>query len=85
MDENPDRDDPNFNPMQIDEFRDLDYCKRKGAEQLYTLANSNFKQQNMAAVRPIPTLCYSVSVFVIIIVLCFSFGITTVGNLRVKL
>jgi hypothetical protein len=82
MEGNPDKEDPNFNPMRIEDFKDLDYCKRKGAERLYTLANSNFRQQNMAAIRPIPTVCYSVSIFIIIIILCLSFGITTISNLQ---
>jgi len=67
--------------MHLEDYLDEEKCKEKGVPKLYALAKSNFRQQNMDALRPIPTLCYSISVFIIIAVLAFVFGIPILGNL----
>ncbi|MDR3549500.1 MAG: hypothetical protein P4M11_14745 [Candidatus Pacebacteria bacterium] len=76
------KEDPNFNPMNIETFRDKKKLEERGLLELYNLAMSDFKQQNMPALRPIPTLFYSVSVFLIIIVVCLAFGIPLLSKLR---
>ena len=70
-----DIEDPNFNPMHIEDFFDEEQCKEKGEPELYNLAKSNFKQQNMSSWRPVPTLCYSVGIFLVITVISLAFGI----------
>jgi len=74
-DEREIKEDPSFNPMHIEDFQDEKKCQERGAPHLYELAKSEFKQQNMTAWRPIPTLCYSVGIFVAISIVCFAFGI----------
>lgn len=72
--------DSKFNPMRIEEFLDVENCERLGNLRLYELAKSKFKQQNMVAWRPVPTWCYSVSIFVIISLLCFILGAILLSN-----
>ena len=67
--------DPSFNPMKLEPFRNREYCEQKGLLELHQLAMSDFKQQNMPAWRPIPTLFYSMTIFFIIAVVCFAFGV----------
>jgi len=74
--------DANFNPMHIKDFLDREKCEQRGAPQLYELAKSNFKQQNMSAWRPVPTLCYSVGVFIVIILVSLGFGIPLIGTAK---
>ena len=73
------KEDPQFNPMHIEEFHNRKKCEEKGLLQLYELATSNFKQQSMPAWRPIPTLLYSISIFVAITILSLSLGIALLG------
>ncbi len=79
-DENDIKEDPNFNPMRLEKFQDRKYCEDLKAPELYDLAMSKFKQQNMDAWRPIPTLFYSVGIFVAIILICLTFGIALLGT-----
>eukprot|EP00826_Nyctotherus_ovalis_P066179 TRINITY_DN9761_c0_g1_i7.p1 TRINITY_DN9761_c0_g1~~TRINITY_DN9761_c0_g1_i7.p1 ORF type:complete len:349 (+),score=32.87 TRINITY_DN9761_c0_g1_i7:184-1230(+) len=78
-------DNPLFNPMHIEDFLDEEKCRQRGAPHLYALAKSNFRQQNMAALRPVPTLCYSISVFVLIAAAAFAFGIPILGTSMLKI
>ena len=78
MTEESDKEDKNFNPMHIEYFYNEVTCRRLGAPQLYELAKSNFKQQNLPAWRPVPTLCYSIGMFVFIALLSFILGISLV-------
>ena len=69
------KDDESFNPMKISKFQNKEECAKNNVPQLYDLAMSNFKQQNMTAWRPIPTLLYTISIFLIIIAIGIAFGV----------
>lgn len=66
-----------FNPMNLKKFiKEMEEAKKP---ELAELAQSNFKQQNMPAWRPIPTLYYSVCMFCVIIIVCLPLGIAIIS------
>ena len=81
MGDEHDNEDKNFNPMNLKRYLNKEECERAGLLELHTLATSEFKQQNMDAWRPIPTLSYSVGIFLAIATICVAFGIPLLGNI----
>ena len=81
MAEDNEKEDPNFNPMDISKYKDRKYCEENNILPLHALAMSNFKQQNMPAWRPIPSLLYSVSIFLVVAAIGIAFGVPLLSNI----
>jgi hypothetical protein len=68
-----------FNTMNLKKF--IADMERANKPELAELAKSEFKQQNMPAWRPIPTLGYSICMFLVVIIVCLPLGIGIISKL----